>query len=188
MSAPSAATLAACAAVLIAPNDSDTATLKLLAEAVGFGTALDFRAPGSASLTQLPYYLLHPAVPDLGKARFIKAIRSSEDPRKKFAPIILFLPRGPAHQALFYIEMGFDDVLFMSDPVGALQGKLLQQLGQEVMFVQTGNYLGPDRRRMERIRREDPRRKPGGSVHRRFAVIRDPQTGLRVQDRPERRL
>lgn len=176
--------LSACAAVLIAPNDDDMATLRPFADGAGFGAVYDFRAPGTYAAANMPYYILHPSIPDMGKARFIKVLRSSDDLKKKFAPIILYLPRGPAHQGLFYIEMGFDDVMFMTDDQATTRNKLLQQLGREVIFVQTGSYFGPDRRRMERIKRDDPRRKPGGSVHRRLSVVRDPVNGLKIEDRP----
>lgn len=185
-SAPTAS-LSACAAIVIATDDGGTASLCALAKAVGFGTALDFRTPSAHTTELMPFYLLHHTVTDAAKTRFLRAIRATEDPRRKYAPVILFLPKGPAHQTIFYVEMGFDDVLFLSETSQSISARLRQQIGQEVVFVQTGSYLGPDRRRMERIRKDDPRRRPGGSgQYSRLSVLRDPLTGPRVEHLPGR--
>jgi hypothetical protein len=181
----STVSLSACAAVVIATDDGGTASLCALAKAVGFGAALDFRTPSAHTTDLMPFYFLHHTVTDAAKARFLKAIRATEDPRKKYAAVILFLPKGPAHQTVFYVEMGFDDVLFLSESNQTISDRLLQQVGQEVVFVQTGSYLGPDRRRMERIRKDDPRRRPGGSgQYSRLSVLRDPVHGPRVEALP----
>jgi hypothetical protein len=60
--------------------------------------------------------------------------------------------------------------------------KLAEQLQHEMLYVQSEHYFGPDRRRIERVDPQDPRRKPGGASYRKIRVVRDPRLGISTMD------
>jgi hypothetical protein len=115
-----------------------------------------------------------------GTLRLLRGLRSTDEPRRKYAPIICVIPQGPRHKMVPQVEMGFDDVVFLSDPIEQVSKTLTDQLGHEVLYIDSPQYFGPDRRRLERVSRGDPRRVPGGTEHRRIQVLRDPQHGIQV--------
>jgi hypothetical protein len=51
-----------------------------------------------------------------------------------------------------------------------------------MLYVQSEHYFGPDRRRIERVDPQDPRRKPGGASYRKIRVVRDPRLGISTMD------
>ena len=159
----------------------DAMALVDLAARMGFGHAVEYREAATLPETMLTFFLIDGRVPDATKHQLLRSIRSSSAPLRKYAPIICVLANGPRHRAVPLVEMGFDDVLFLVDPVGAMSSQIAAQLHHELVYVQTAHYFGPDRRRIELIDRADPRRKPGAaSGIRKFKVVRDPARGVEV--------
>lgn len=173
-------TLADCAALIFAPDGHCFDQMTTLARNLGFGHVLDYTRLNAVPPRTLPFFLIHNGIADHLKQRLLRGLRSTDELRRKYAPIICLIPQGPRHQMVPQVEMGFDEVLFLSDPVGEIGKALTAQLGRELLYIESPQYFGPDRRRLERVSRGDPRRVPGGTEHRRIQVLRDPQHGIRA--------
>ncbi|MVT00200.1 hypothetical protein [Devosia marina] len=173
-------TLADCAALIFAPDGRHYDHMAALAGTLGFGHVLEHTKLNALPEKALPFFLIHNGVIDHLKQRLLRGLRSTDEPRRKYAPIICVIPQGPRHKMVPQVEMGFDDVVFLSDPIEQVSKTLTDQLGHEVLYIDSPHYFGPDRRRLERVSRGDPRRVPGGTEHRRIQVLRDPQHGIQV--------
>lgn len=173
-------TLADCAALIFAPDGHCFDQMTTLARNLGFGHVLDYTRLNAVPPRTLPFFLIHNGIADHLKQRLLRGLRSTDELRRKYAPIICLIPQGPRHQMVPQVEMGFDEVLFLSDPVAEIGKALIGQLGREILYIEAPHYFGPDRRRLERVSRGDPRRVPGGTEHRRIQVVRDPQHGIRA--------
>lgn len=170
-----------CAAVVFAPDASGSAMLVGLATSLGFGYAADYTDVANIPQAALPFFIVHGDLPEPTRIRLLASIRASRQITRKYAPVICVQPSGPRHLIVRLVELGYDEVLFLSDPVDALARKLAEQLRRDVIFVETANYLGPDRRRLEIVDRGDTRRKPGGrGGFRRLNVLRNPDQGISV--------
>ena len=173
-------TLADCAALIFAPDGRSFDQMATLARNLGFGHVLEYTKLNAVPPKTLPFFLIHNGIAAHLKQRLLRGLRSTDELRRKYAPIICLIPQGPRHQMVPQVEMGFDEVLFLSDPVAEIGKALLAQLGREVLYIESPQYFGPDRRRLERVSRGDPRRVPGGTEHRRIQVVRDPHRGIRA--------
>lgn len=174
--------LADCGAVTFAPNDVSANALATLATKFGFGTVANYTQFAELPKNKLTYFLVHGQMPDGAKQRIIHGLRSSDHVFRRFAPIVCFVTGGPRHQTVPLVQMGFDEVLFITDPFAEMSHKLNDQLKHELIYVDADHYFGPDRRRIERIDPNDPRRKPGGSPYKQIRVIRDPRMGITTMD------
>ena len=173
-------TLTDCAALIFAPDARSSESMTALARTLSFGHVLEYTKLNDLPPRTLPFFLIHNGIAEHVKQRLLRGLRATEELRRKFAPIICLIPHGPRHLMVPQVEMGFDEVLFLSDPIAEIGKALIGQLGREVLYIESPHYFGPDRRRMERVSRGDPRRVPGGTEHRRIQVLRDPQHGIRA--------
>ncbi|NMA98172.1 MAG: hypothetical protein GX970_08690 [Phyllobacteriaceae bacterium] len=180
---PDATILQKCAAISIAATADDATLMLDLAQHIGFSPVVELGRVAEVG-DQLAFYMVHNGMADPAKLRLLKTMRAQSEPRRRYAPIICVVPRGPRHQVVPLVEMGFDEVLFFNDSLELMQSKLAAQLNRRLTYVQTQSYLGPDRRRIETVKRDDPRRKYGGSNFRRFHVLRSPEHGIAVQEQP----
>lgn len=169
-----------CAAIVFAAGPHGSETLIETARQIGFGHVEDYTRLSRVPQDLLAFYFVHGALPDGAKLRLVRSIRSSTEDRRKYAPIVCVLTGGPRHLIVPHVEMGFDEVLFLTDPQASLVQKLRAQLQQDVLFVETHNYMGPDRRRIEVVDRGDPRRKVSGpaGIFRKIKVWREPASGV----------
>lgn len=174
--------LADCGAVTFAPNDVSASALGTLATKFGFGTVANYTQFADLPKNRLTYFLIHGLLPDGAKQRIIHGLRSSDHIFRRFAPIVCFVTTGPRHQIVPLVQMGFDEVLFVSDGIADMSHKLSDQLQHELLYVEAEHYFGPDRRRIERVDPNDPRRRLGGSECRRIRVVRDPRMGISTMD------
>lgn len=173
--------LEGCVAVIIAANDAGRGDLSRIGKGVGFGIVADHPKAFSTRSNCQPFFLVHFSLTDTAKLGLIDKIRRSETSEIKFAPIILFIPPGPAHRAVQFIDMGFDDVLCLPEAPDVLGERMRLQFGQHI-FIEAEHYLGPDRRRTEVIERDTIRRKRGGSPHDQLTIVRTPK-GISILDK-----
>ena len=176
--------LSACAAIVVAHDERDSATLVALGGRVGFGSVTPF---AQATLDndpahRLPFFLVHYSLGNAAKKLLLSRLRGAPSDNIRFAPIVLFIPDGPSEEILFYIGMGFDDVICLPENSHILASRLSTQIGQEHMFVETRTYLGPDRRRMELAGHTHPDR-AGDYEHTKLTIIRKPGVGVRIARR-----
>lgn len=174
--------LADCGAVTFAPNEVSASALGTLAAKLGFGSVANYTQFAELPKNRLTYFLVHGQLPDASKLRIIHGLRGSDHVFRRFAPIICFVINGPRHQIVPLVQMGFDEVIFIADPIAEMTDKLNDQLKHELIYVDADHYFGPDRHRIERIDPNDPRRKPGGSPHKQIRVVRDPRMGISTMD------
>lgn len=169
-----------CTALLHAPDEYRRLDMEALVRVMGFGHVLALAELNAVPAQTLSFYFLHGDLPGHAKTRLIKGLRSSEELRRRYAAIICVLPHGPRHQIIAQIEMGFDEAVFLNDPVSESARTLGSQINCELLYIEAPKYFGPDRRRLERISRDDSRRALGGTMHHRIQVVRDPVRGIRV--------
>lgn len=176
--------LGGCAAVVVAQEERDGAALRALAERVGFGTISTLsEAPHTQDPEHsLTFFLLHFGLGNAAKKLLLSRLRANPSDNIRYAPIILFLPDGPSEEILFYIGMGFDDVICLPENSHVLASRLATQITQEHLYIQTQTYLGPDRRRMELPGDSHPERK-GDFEHAKLTIVRRPGLGVKVARR-----
>lgn len=172
--------LQSCAAIIFAADAPGSDALAGTALKLGFGQAQDYMRLADVPPKLLHFYIVHGALPDAAKLRLIRAIRTAPEYKRKYAPIVCALASGPRHLIVPLVDMGFDEVLFLSDPDNVLAQKLREQLLRDLLFIESPNYFGPDRRRIELVDRGDTRRKAGANASgfRKINVVRDPATGI----------
>lgn len=174
--------LARCSAIALAPSEPDLEALMTLARRLGFGSVHGFTDPEEASAVpsyNLLFFLVHFALSTEGKKRFLKQLRRAATINVCFAPVVVFLPDGPGDQVIEHIGMGFDDVISLPENSRVLAARLAAQVGREQLYIETGSYLGPDRRRMERAEHSHPAR-TGETEHTRLTIVRTPEQGVQV--------
>ncbi|WEJ33046.1 hypothetical protein [Devosia sp. SD17-2] len=174
--------LSECSALVFSPSTANTDATLQLCHRLGFKTAVRDAEIASIPADKIIFFLVHGALPDAQKQRLLQAIRSTNNPMRRFAPVVCLVPSGPRHQLVQLTEMGFDEVLFLSDPVEDMSGKLAAQLNHPLIYVKTAKYFGPDRRRIELVDRADPRRKHGNNDCHKIRVMRDPRRGISATD------
>lgn len=175
-------TIAQCKAVTFASGHATTDLMRELGKKLGFGETIDYPKFAENESKGLNFFLVHGSIPNDNKQRLLRALRSHPEPIRRFAPVVCVLSGGPRHQVVPLVEMGFDEVLFLVDSIESMRAKLNAQLNHRLMYVQTPKYFGPDRRRIELVDRNDPRRKYGGSAFRRIMVVRHPIDGIDAQE------
>jgi hypothetical protein len=175
-------TITQCNAVTFASGQATSDLMLELGKKLGFGETIDYPRFAENETKGLNFFIVHGSIPDANKLRLIRALRAHPDVMRRFAPVICVLSGGPRHQVVPLVEMGFDEVLFLVDSMESMRAKLNAQLNHRLMYVQTSKYFGPDRRRIELVDRNDPRRKYGGSAFRRIMVVRHPTDGIETQE------
>jgi hypothetical protein len=165
-----------CTAIIVAHDETTSITLLSLGQRVGFGQVTTASEP----LYPLVFFLVHFGIGRVAKEKLIQQIRATASPLVQLAPIILFAPDGPYDRLLEYIEMGFDDVIFLPEKRHVLAARLAAQVDQEHIYIETGSYLGPDRRRMELPGHTHPNRGSGSFEHKRLTVLRKVDSGPQI--------
>lgn len=173
-----------CRAYSIAPTMAASRTLEMLASRSGFGVVHSAFEPGVTQdePTPVTYFFVHFHLSDPAMQQVIGQVRDNPAGSMRYSPIILIIDDCPVEVLLKYIEFGFDDVISLPENREVLEARLTAQLNTEHLYVQTANYLGPDRRRMEFPDHSDERR-VGVSPHMRLIIRRDPRLGTSVLHR-----
>lgn len=170
-----------CGAMVVAATEADDRALVELARLIGFGNI------ESASVTDphvairpVVFFLVHVGLPDSAKRSLLDQLRKSGTDRLRYAPAIVMTPDGPAERVLQHIDMGFDDVIIVPERRDVLTGRLCKQLTAPPTYIRTSEYLGPDRRRMEKPGDPGDPRREGGHPFSRLTIRRDPLIGNMV--------
>lgn len=177
--------LARCLAIVVAPHEAGEKILRQVGHRAGFGTVVAHDAVGPLASQQIPFFLVHHALSDASKRDLLANIRRAAAQNIRFAPVILFLPDGPAEETLRSITMGFDDVISLPERATVLASRLGNQVETKHLYIETANYLGPDRRRMETASVDNAQRHAGGSSHTRVTLMRRPGFGIDIVNRQQ---
>ena len=171
--------LSLCDAVLVAYDEASNDLLSTLASAVGFRTTNSTQDGGAHSApAKVRFFLVHEDIADSTKSRLLRSVRTSEGDDLKFSPMVIVGTDCSFDDTLKFVAMGFDDVVSLPEDVGVLRERLLRQVTGTVTYVQSANYLGPDRRRLEIP--DKALRRRGQFDHSELTLRRDPALGTTV--------
>ena len=84
---------------------------------------------------------------------------------------------------LKYVQFGFDDIITLSEKRQILVDRLMGQLSADHVYLQSEDYLGPDRRRMEVGASAGRSRREADTPHVRLTIHRSPEHGVQVRRR-----
>lgn len=173
--------LAHCAAIVLAKDERDCAALMRLAEKLRFGAVVAHSpALGHDRFDhRLVFFLVHFDFEPEAKKKLLFDLRHAGSVSLCFAPVVLFLRAGSPEEIQAHIEMGFDDVISVPQDGRAMATRLAAQIGQEHLYIETRNYLGPDRHRRDQPGRSQVQRKQG-EKHARLTILRTPEAGVHI--------
>lgn len=174
-----------CRAYVMAANLRDSLALETAAHHLGFGEVtcgpgggIHGARPGPA----VTYFFLDYRMRDDELIDTIAAIREERISKLRYSPIILFTANRAAETVVRYVRFGFDDVISLPARRDDLAERLAEQLHAEQVYIETKDYFGPDRRRLD----SGAELRLGISPHTRLVFERDPRRGVRVLDREVR--
>jgi CheY-like chemotaxis protein len=176
--------LSFCRAFIVAQTPAQNRSLINLADRAGFGligTVLgERRVAIEAARREIAFFLVHHQIPDAAKLAVLERIRQSSDDAIRYAPVCLIINDCPFETVLKYVEFGFDDIVTLPERRDALVGRLLGQLDTPHIYIETTDYLGPDRRRMEVATHHRDERRRGDEGFLRLTVHRSVEGGVRI--------
>ena len=176
-----------CRAIIVAPTHFDSRALAEVAMEVGFSdiaSIFDDTDPGNGLRYPVSFFLVHHHLSDTDCADVIDAVRNIDRLGMRFSPMVVMLPETSAESVRKFVGMGFDDVISLPQSQVQLTARLGMQLDRDIVYIETSDYLGPDRRRMDAhgfLHRSAP-----VSPHSRIVLRRDPEHGTRVLSRQSR--
>lgn len=135
---------------MVGPQDGPGAALRDLAQSLGFAHVLAYEgvARGEQQLKQTPVcFFLFAAVEDIDTLQPVaQQIRFCPGRRLRFSPLVYFSESASAETIQACINMGFDDVITLPFTHDRVLARLGRQLDGTVVFFETAQYVGPDRR------------------------------------------
>lgn len=173
-----------CRAIIIAPTPFDSRALAEIAGEVGFGdiaSVFDGTDSGNGLRYPVSYFLVHHRLSDDDSADIIDAVRSIDRRGLRFSPMVVMIPETSGQSIRKFVGMGFDDVISLPQSQVQLMARLGTQLDRDIVYYETSDYLGPDRRRLDA--HSFAHRTAPVSDHTRIVLRRDPEHGTRVLSR-----
>lgn len=174
-----------CRAYVMAANLRDSLALETAAHHLGFGeviSGLGGSTQAGRPGTAITYFFLDYRMRDEELIDTITAIREERGSGLCYSPIVLFTADRAAETVVRYVRFGFDDVISLPARRDELAERLASQLHDEQLYIETKDYFGPDRRRLDR----GAELRLGISPHTRLVFERDPRRGIKVLDREVR--
>jgi len=171
-----------CRAFVITAGEPAGRTLETTAHQLGFGDVVDSHAASGAGRRHITFFLVDGRLSDEALVDVIEAVREEHRGRLCYSPIILFTGDTSPGTGARYVRFGFDDVIVADLPLALLRSRLAVQVSSVQRYVETKDYFGPDRRRLDRG--TDVR--VNASAYTQVLFERDPQRGIRILGREER--
>jgi len=88
-------------------------------------------------------------MPGLDGPGFVKMVRQSPDSANPFVPIIMLTGHADASRVLAARDLGANEFLVKPMSPQALYGRIMRIIDEPRMFVSSGGYFGPCRRRRQ---------------------------------------
>jgi len=173
-----------CRAIVVAPTPFDSRALGEIAMEAGFGDiASIFDDAESSNGLKYPvsFFLFHHRLNDTDCDDIVDAVRHIDRKGLRYSPMVVLLPETSGESARKFVRMGFDDVIHLPQSRVQLTARLGTQLDRDIVYFETADYLGPDRRRMDAD--TAVQRRTGVSPHTRLVIHRDPDYGTRIVSR-----
>lgn len=179
--------LAECTAIACCSDGPPLRSLERFAAATSLGRLLHYRdmAALADDRARIVFFLVHFGLGNDAKIALLQQVRAHPAYRIRFAPVILISDDCDGATYLDYVQMGFDDILCLPDAVELLMDRLLNQLNHDILYIETTDYLGPDRRRMELPGATHAGRLSSSHMHTRLVIHRSLADGpviVRRQD------
>jgi len=173
--------LAHCIAIVVAQHERDGAALMRLAERLRFGTVLayDARAGHDMFNHRLVFFLVHFDFDDAARRQLLGSLRNSASVSLCYAPVVMFLRDGSAEQVGACVAQGFDEVINVPAEGPEIATRLAAQIGREHLYIETRNYIGPDRHRMDHLQGAPGDRQPE-EPHARLIILRTVEAGVHI--------
>jgi DNA-binding response OmpR family regulator len=175
--------LGLCRAIIIAPTPFDSHALADIAAEVGFGDIASIFDDGESNGLKYPvsFFLVHHRLSDTDCDDIIDAVRHIDRKGLRYSPMVVLMPETSSESVRKFVRMGFDDVISLPQSRVQLTARLGTQLDRDIVYFETGDYLGPDRRRMDAD--SALQRRTGVSPHTRLVIHRDADYGTRIVSR-----
>ena len=173
-----------CRAIIVAPTPFDSRALGEVALEVGFGdiaSIFDDSDTSNGLKYPVSFFLVHHRLSDSDCDDIVDAVRHIDRKGLRYSPLVVMLPETSGETARKFIRMGFDDVIHLPQSRVQLTARLGSQLDRDIVYFETGDYLGPDRRRVDMD--SALQRRTGVSPHTRLVIRRDPDYGTRIVSR-----
>ena len=170
----------ACAYVV---GEGTGSVLKDSARQAGFDSVYSYRgvlaAERQAAKTPLIFFLFSPVETLKTLKSVIEAVRASEVPQLRFAPMIYFVESPSLEVIKSCINMGFDDIISLPFTLNRVVQRLSLQVDRTLVYFETPTYFGPDRR--NRLEHEEGHARRGtGGQFRRMEIVRTTTAGINV--------
>jgi DNA-binding response OmpR family regulator len=175
-----------CRAIVIAPTQFDSHAIADLAMEAGFGDVASIFEDGESNGLRYPvsFFLVHHRLNDADCEDIIDAVRHIDRKGLCYSPMVVLMPETSGESVRKFVRMGFDDVISLPQSQVQLTARLGMQLDRDIVYFETGEYLGPDRRRMDVD--SALQRRSAISPHTRLVIRRDADYGTRVISRQPR--
>lgn len=172
-----------CRAFIVATTQAESRVLELMAQHLGFGgiTSSTGEARGSVRANVTFFFVGH-RMDDPAMADVIEAVREDHRGKLSYSPILLFTEDGSTACKRKYVHFGFDDVIELPAPRDTLVSRIGAQLYSDQLYVETKDYFGPDRRRLD----SGAELRIGASAYTQVLFERDPRRGIHVISRERR--
>lgn len=170
-------------AYVVGPEDGPGAALMDMARGLGFYGLTPFTTIGQAEqqTQQTPIcFFLFAATEDVDSLRSVAdSIRFSPSRKLRFSPLIYFSESPSVEAIRSCLNMGFDDIITMPFTRRRVMERIARQVGQNLVYYETSNYFGPDRRGRTTAPERDGDKRLGGQF-RRLEIVRSLVNGVNV--------
>lgn len=172
-----------CRAFVVASTTAENHALEMTARNLGFGEIVSsIGGANGPAIANLTYFFIDCRVDHQSMADVIATIREDRHDQLCFSPIVLFTDDGSTANVRRHLRLGFDDVIELPASRDALVDRLGEQMRSEQCYIETKDYFGPDRRRMDRGTGPSA----ATSAHAQVRFERDPRRGIHVVAREQR--
>ena len=173
--------LAHCVAIVVARNERDGEALMRLAGRLRFGTILAHGARLGHDMFnhRLVFFLVHFDFEDAARMQLLNSLRHAASVSLCYAPVVMFLRDASAVQVRSCIAQGFDEVINVPAEGPEIATRLAAQIGREHLYIETRNYIGPDRHRMDHLIGTPSDRQPE-EPHARLIILRTVEAGVQI--------
>ena len=171
-------------AFIIGPEDGSGLGIMDLCLEIGFRAIVRFskieEAEQQVKRTPICYFLFNADAASDQIIGISKAIRFSRNRQVRFAPMVCFAENPNQKLVALCIQAGFDDIFAPPFSAKRAEERLNALLERRLMFFETPDYFGPDRRnRMDMKKRNHTDRGKGGD-HRRIEITRNVDSGINI--------
>lgn len=138
-----------CNAYTIADENEWQGRLSGIMQQIGFRYSIRLEAAsrlGATNAGMLNFLIIHSSKSRDLVYSITKAIRSSNDDKVRFMPIIVLLDASLESEVHEFINLGCDDIMIYPCAAKKMAQRLELQVKSQREYFETENYFGPDRR------------------------------------------